>query len=167
MREDESRTWLNATKQVHKSDVRIALYGELDNMQAEVICAQTALPADGELYASLQEVLNLLRDMMRALVKDEPLKPWQLFGHSPDELREISHYVQRYFGIAHITPDASMGATLASLNRLRTCARSLERAAACCFMKNERPDVLSAVNRLSSALYILMCRHMAKRTAKA
>ena len=59
-------------------------------------------------------------------------------------------------------PDASDGQAIACLNRARCAAREAELAAAAAFADRDgrmtRPDLLRAMNRLSSALYLLMIR---------
>ena len=59
-------------------------------------------------------------------------------------------------------PDAKDGRELLLLNRCRCVARQAELAAVEAFSDREgnptRPDILQALNRMSSMLYILMIR---------
>ena len=62
--------------------------------------------------------------------------------------------------MAHFMPDFSDSAQLLQLNRCRCAARAAELAAAEAFADREglptRPDILKALNRISSMLYLLM-----------
>ena len=54
-----------------------------------------------------------------------------------------------------------MGALCMALNQLRTKVRETELCAASAFIKDEtcmRPDILEALNRLSSCVYLLFLR---------
>ena len=57
-------------------------------------------------------------------------------------------------------PEARDGRQMAQLNLARVCAREAELAAAAAFTGPDgnvtRPDVLRVMNRLSSAIYLLM-----------
>ena len=91
-----------------------------------------------------------------------------LWGMSGDEIRERSHHPERYFGIGHIRPHYTMGASAAGLNALRTQIREAELAACRAFAaqsseedeKVNRSDVIRALNRLSSAIYILTYKYL-------
>ena len=56
---------------------------------------------------------------------------------------------------------------IARLNRARCAAREAELAAAEAFSDRDgrptRPDILRAMNRMSSMLYILMIRHKSRK----
>ena len=62
-------------------------------------------------------------------------------------------------------PEYTDGAEILWLNRCRCAARAAELAAARAFTDAEgnasRPDILKALNRMSSMLYILMIRQKA------
>ena len=62
-------------------------------------------------------------------------------------------------------PRAGDGLTIARLNRARCAARGAELAAVTAFRDREgnptRPDILRALNRMSSMLYILMIQEKA------
>jgi len=146
---------------VSKSHPRIHFRGKLDSLQAQVVLVQCDLEtagADPALLAALQEILELLRALMRAEVLDQSLAWETLFGLSFDELRAQSHDPQTYFSVRAMTPpDAALGRTYALLNMLRTAVRETECAAVAAF-ETERADITLALNRLSSAVYVLMCR---------
>ena len=77
------------------------------------------------------------------------------------QIREVSHNVNKHFAIDHPIPDCSMGKVCAMLNRLRTKVREVELSAIHAFdldSSNPRLDIIEALNRLSSCVYILFCK---------
>jgi ethanolamine utilization cobalamin adenosyltransferase len=86
-----------------------------------------------------------------------------LWGLDSQELHERSHNPAKYFGLGHIRFHYKMGALAAGINELRTQAREAELAACRAFETDnglERPDIVKVLNRLSSALYVLMYRYL-------
>ncbi|GHV33440.1 cobalamin adenosyltransferase [Synergistales bacterium] len=156
-------THLFANQLVPKTHPRIALRGKLDTLQGEIIMAQTEAAADGKpsLAKDLSETLALARGLLGAEVTGRDMPPVTLFGFSSDELQSISHHVKEHFGFPHPVPDYSMGRMAAVLNLLRAKSREVELAAERAFQKDARDDILLALNRMSSAFYILLCRLLA------
>ena len=76
-----------------------------------------------------------------------------------------SHNPMKYYNIKQmVLPDYTMGTEYAMLNKLRTSIRETEVAACQAFhdgKKYIRTDIIEELNRLSSALHIMMCRHLA------
>ena len=70
----------------------------------------------------------------------------------------------KFFNIKQmLLPDYSMGKHYAMLNQLRTQIRETEVAANQAFRdgrKCTRPDIVEELNRLSSALHIMMCMYL-------
>ena len=64
-------------------------------------------------------------------------------------------------------PDYSDGERVLTLNRCRTAARSAELAAAAAFTDEDgnltREDIVKALNRMSSMLYVLMLQAKVKQ----
>ena len=98
--------------------------------------------------------------MIRCDVMNEPVGEICLCGLTAEEQRRRSHFPQKVFGIPHFMPEAEDGEIVAHLNRCRALCRSAELAACHAFADREgnptRPDILQALNRMSSMLYILM-----------
>jgi len=117
------------------------------------------------LIDDLDDVLNILREMMRCDVLDEPFTMEKMIGLTHAELREQSHDPKRFFGVkAMVLPDYTMGKDFALLNQLRTAVRETEVAAAEAFhdgAKYTRGDIIEELNRMSSAMHIMMCRYLA------
>jgi ethanolamine utilization cobalamin adenosyltransferase len=154
----EHMTHLNAQILVPKTHPRIAFRGSMDTLESVLILAQLAVSP--EIREKLQQVLELARKILRWDVLEEPAEEGKLCGLTRDELRAMSHRPQEYFGTAHFMPDASQGTAMAWLNRARCAAREAELRAVAAFSDREgnptRPDLLQALNRMSSMLYILM-----------
>ena len=158
----EHMTHLNAEILVSKTHPRIAFRGAMDTLEAELILAQLAAPA---FSAKLEEILALARKLIRCDVLEEPLVTDTLCGLTEAEQRRRSHFPQEYYGIAHFMPSAGDGEAMARLNRARCAAREAELRAVDAFSNREgnptRPDILRALNRMSSMLYILMIEEKA------
>ena len=91
---------------------------------------------------------------------EQPLEAVKLYGLDQQELRKRSHFPQDYYGIPHFMPDFSDSEQILRLNLARCAAREAELAAVTAFSDREgnptRVDILQALNRVSSMLYILM-----------
>ena len=159
----EHMTHLNAEVLVPKTHPRIAFRGAVDTLEAELILAQLAAP---EMAAKLEEVLTLARKIIRCDVLEEPLEDASLCGLTEAELRRRSHFPQEYYGIPHFMPSAADGGAMARLNRARCAAREAELRACEAFSDREgnptRADLLRAMNRMSSMLYLLMLEKKAQ-----
>ena len=159
----EHMTHLNAEFLVPKTHPRIAFRGKMDTLEAELILCQLS---DPELVSPVGEVLALARQILRCDVLEETLAWDKLCGLTEDEQRHRSHFPQEYYGQPHFMPSAEDGAAIARLNRARTAAREAELAAVEAFSDREgrptRPDLLKALNRMSSMLYILMIQWKGK-----
>ena len=154
----EHMTHLNFDLLVSKCHPRIAFRGAVDSLESELIFAQLAVPED--VAKQLQEVLNLVRLVIRCDVLEEELKVQKLCGLTEGELRQRSHRPQEYYGIPHFMPEYTDGEAIVRLNRARCAAREAELKAVAAFTDREgnptRVDILRAMNRVSSMIYILM-----------
>ena len=106
------------------------------------------------------EVLALARRLIRCDVLNEPVGDITLYGLTEAQQRERSHFPQKYYGTPHFMPDFSDSSQLLRLNLARCFARQAELAAMDAFLDTDgnptRPDILQALNRISSMLYLLM-----------
>ena len=147
-----------------KTHPRIAFRGEMDTLESEIILCQ--LVADAETKKALGEVLGFARVLIRCDVLNEPVPTSRLCGLTEQEQRRHSHFPQEFYGQPHFMPEAADGEVIARLNRCRCAARTAERMAVAAFTDGEgnptRADLLRAMNRLSSMLYILMIRLKSK-----
>lgn len=153
----EHMTHLNGEVLVPKTHPRIAFRGAMDTLEAELILSQLAAP---EMEKQLGEVLELARKLIRCDVLEEPVQTERLCGLTEAEQRERSHRPQDFYGQAHFMPSAGDGLAMARLNRARCAAREAELRAVAAFQDREgnptRVDILRALNRMSSMIYILM-----------
>ena len=164
----EHMTQLFGNKLVCKDHPRILFRGKLDALQADVVLAQAMIQAAGgsaTLLNDLGDILKDLREMMKCEVLDEEMKVDAVIGLTHEELRAQSHNPMKYYNIKQmVLPDYTMGTEYAMLNKLRTSIRETEVAACQAFhdgKKYIRTDIIEELNRLSSALHIMMCRHLA------
>lgn len=162
----EHMTHLHGDVLVMKTHPRIALRGALDTLQAELLLCQ--LRCREPLRVQLGEILAFARTVMRCEVLSEPLPEGKLCGLTEQEQRARSHRPQKYYGQAHFMPDVSDGETLLLLNRCRCAARAAELNAAAAFTdadgNAQRTDLLRALNRMSSILYLLMIAEKSGKT---
>ncbi len=155
----EHMTHLNGDILVPKTHPRIAFRGAVDTLEAEILWCAFKLPS---LRKALSELLSLARKLIRCDVLEEALPEAPLCGLTMEQLRSHSHRPQDFYGKPHFMPEVSDGETVLRLNRLRSMVRSAELKAAAAFQDENglptRPDILKALNRMSSMLYILMIK---------
>lgn len=159
----EHMTHLNAEILVPKSHPRILFRGKLDTLEAELILCQLAAE---HLVTPVGEILDQARQLIRCDVLEEPVPDRKLCGLTEAEIRSRSHFPQEYYGQPHFMPGVSDGAVIARLNRARCAAREAELAAVAAFSDRDgdptRVDILRALNRISSMLYLLMIQEKKK-----
>jgi len=168
------------TSLVVKTHPRIVLRGKIDFLQSAILDAQVAADEDNAraLVGELGELLELARTLVGAEVTGKPLAPFQLFGMSPDEVRDATHHTHELYGVPFMYPDVRQGPVIAKLNLARAVAREAEVAALTAFDAGRtsdappaaspiappaRADICLALNRISSALYLLACKYVAGR----
>lgn len=159
----EHMTHLTGNVLVPKNHPRIVFRGAMDTLQAELLLCQAA--AGEPLRQALGEVLALARDIVRWEVLEEPAECRRLCGLTEEEQRRRSHFPQDFYGQGHFVPAYTDGAVLLALNRCRCAAREAELKAVEAFTDREgvpaRGDILRAMNRMSSMIYILMIQEKA------
>ena len=148
MEKPEHMTHLVGNVLVVKDHPRILFRGKLDSLQSAVVLAQVDIHERGGSQALIDDLGDIT-----------------IIGLTHAELREQSHDPQRFFGVkAMVLPDYTMGRDFALLNQLRTDVRETEVAAANAFhtgAKYTRGDIIEELNRMSSAMHIMMCRYLA------
>ena len=154
----EHMTHLNGEVLVEKNHPRICFRGELDTLEAELLLGICYLP---HLKRELEEILTLARNILRCEVLEQPLEDSSLLGLDEQQLRQHSHFPQKYYGQPHFMPTAADGETMLRLNRLRCAVRQTERALVAALPK--RTDLIRGLNRMSSGVYILMIRERSKQ----
>ena len=156
----EHMTHLNAQVLVPKTHPRITFRGAMDTLEAEILLCQCS--AGKELREQLEQVLQLARNIIRWDVLEEPVQTGKLCGLTEQEIRSHSHRPQDFYGQPHFMPEYTDGEAILWLNRARCAAREAELRAVAAFTDRDgvptRVDILQALNRMSSMLYILMIR---------
>ncbi|MFO0573147.1 MAG: ethanolamine utilization microcompartment protein EutL [Polyangia bacterium] len=161
LRDDESL--------VDKGHPRMVLRGKLDVLQGLILDAQRVADDEGAsgLVGDLEDAMALCRQIVGAEVMDTPLAPWQIGGMGPDELQRASHRTYELYGVPFMYPSIHQGEVVARLYLCRAGAREAELACYQAFPVpsatdpgdgGERTDLKLALNRLSSALYVLQCK---------
>ena len=154
----EHLTHLHGDILVPKTHPRIAFRGAMDSLEAELMLCQLAL---GDPWRKqVGEILDFARVLLRCEVLEEPVKQERLCGLTAHELRERSHRPQDFYGQAHFMPSVDDGEAILRLNRARCAARHAELMAVAAFQDREgnptRVDILQAMNRMSSMIWIIM-----------
>jgi len=164
----EHMTHIYGNVLVPKNHPRILFRGKLDSLQALIVLAQTNMFESGEsrkLLDDLGNILNIIREIMRCDVLNEQFVNETMIGLSHAQLRERSHNPMKFFNIKQMVPaDYTMGKSYALLNQIRTAVRETELAAAGAFTSGSgcsRKDIIQELNRMSSALHIMMCMYLA------
>ena len=154
----EHMTHLNGQTLVPKTHPRIAFRGAMDMVEAELLLC---LQETGE--NRLQQILDQARELLRCDVLEEPVEEKPLCGLDQMQLRHRSHFPQKYYDQPHFMPSAQDKKTVLLLNKARCLVRWAELLAVAAFSDREgnptRLDILQAMNRMSSMLYILMIEH--------
>ena len=158
-KKSDTMTHLNAHTLVAKNDPRLAFRASLDTSIALAVWLQTEFK-EKTISAWLSDVRSVLGNVMRADALGEELIAQQIAEMTEDEIHQISHNPLKYLGHDHLVPDQVFGREVALLNILRTKIRETEIAAANIYIDRYfnilRSDIMQALNRLSSAVYVLM-----------
>ncbi len=164
----EHMTHLYENVLVDKNDPRIMFRGKLDTLQALFIVTQAQMELRGssdKLIEYLDDIVCVLREIMRCDVLNEEYTNDKIIGLTHEQLRERSHNPMKFFKVEQmVLPDYKLGLDYAELNRLRTAIRETEVSAGMAFTigrKCTRPDIIQQLNRLSSAMHIIMCMYLA------
>ena len=153
----EHMTHLNAEFLVEKTHPRIQFRGAVDLLEAELLLAIPQLPQWRE---ALGQVLELARALIACDVLEKDVPEMKLGGMYEEQLRNRSHFPQEYYGLPHFMPQPADKQEVLLLNRLRSLTRQTELKAVAAFP--DRRDIVQALNRISSFLYILMLQEKGK-----
>lgn len=164
----EFMTHLYGNVLVLKNHSRIILRGKIDSFIASIMDMQiyAANKKIAKLEQDLGEILKFTQHILQCEVSNQPVKKETLLKYNAEQLRDISHNPRKYFDRGHIKIDYTHGETEVKLNLLRTKSRELEIAGVTAFCSNnkaEHVDILQALNRLSSAIYILMLKNSCRQ----
>ncbi len=154
---------------VPKTHPVIRLRGKLDMLQA--LCLEAGVLARehgrGGTADALDDVLAFLRALLSAEVTQRPIPELSVSGLSAEELHRVSHDTTGYLGVGWVMPSSKMGPLVSKLNLLRAACRDVEIAAldamgaADHVSAGDQEALLHGLNRLSNAVYVLVCREVA------
>jgi len=107
--------------------------------------------------------------LVGAEVTERAIAPPTLWGMTADQIRDATHHTRELYGVPFMYPDVRQGPVVAKLSLARAIAREAEVAALLAFppagglstAAPGRPDLTHALNRISSALYLLAVRYVA------
>lgn len=154
----EYMTHLHGDVLVEKTHPRILFRGAMDEVQAQILLCQ--LFVSGKRQKGLEDLLGCARMIIRCDVLEEAMPEGKLGGMTHQQLRERSHRPQDFYSQAHFMPEFADGREILELNKLRCVIRRAELAAVKAFVDEKgvavRVDILKALNRMSSLVYILM-----------
>ena len=161
MKNNESKTWLKKGIAVDKGDRVIAFRGEIDSLYAECIHACSVAEKGGFVFQGLTEITKVIGGVMRCEALCESTEFCGVFGYSGDELREVSQKPGTISGGRPFLARMRMRVRAwLRWNRLRTEVRRCEREAVWAYPECEpwQLSIIACLNRLSSAVYILMLK---------
>lgn len=160
----EHMTHLRGNILVFKDHPRIAFRGMIDLLEGEIALCQQVCVREGVpgLAEELEEVLDFVRRFIRFDVLSEPVGEVRLCGMTPEELRERSHYPEKYYGQGHFLIHYTDSPAILAVNKVRAVVRQTELAAYRAFRDENggvaRGDIILGLNRLSSLLWIMMIK---------
>lgn len=157
----EHMTHLSGDILVSKTHPRILFRGAMDTLEGLLLLCQLKVP---RWEKELGEILALARKVLSCEVLNEPLPETPLCGLTRDQLRQHSHRPQDYYSQPHFMPEKEDGEGVLQLNRVRCAVRAAELQAVAAVP--DRQDLLQAMNRMSSMVYILMIRQKAEKNGR-
>jgi len=155
---------------VPKTHPAVKLRGRFDLLQAMTLEAAVVARRQGRgsTAEALTEVLHFLRALLGAEVTGRPMPTLSIAGLDADELHRISHDTTGFLGVGWVLPEPEMGEVVSKLNLLRATIRDVEIAAQETFAagshvaEHDQQQLLHGLNRLSNAVYVLVCREVAQ-----
>ena len=154
------KTSLNSLESVAKSDLRIELRGNLDSLNAQIIFFQSH--SDNEEFINdLEEVRDVITNLQACEACEKNFgKTLRLWGLDENEIHERSHNPKKFYGKGHLFFNFRMGREASEINFLRTLVREAELCACRAFNDEDPYEIIHVLNRLSSALYILIYKYI-------
>lgn len=153
-------TSLNAREDVPKSHPRIELRGRLDSLNAQIILFQT-YSDNNEYISDLEQFRKIIRQLQKCEAGEKIFTgQLELWGYDEDEIHHRSHRPEKFYELGHILPHRDMKRESAEINLLRTLVREAEIVACRVFNESDTLKICHVLNRLSSALYVLMYKYL-------
>jgi len=159
MEKTSRETCLHASVMVGKDHPAIEFRGCMDTLDATFILAAVFARKENHeaLARDLWEMQAFARNIIRAHAVMKPMVLTELMGLAPEKIHALSHNPPG--GHLHMGKDTTE--LMAYVNLVRTQVRTAERAAVRAL--DDRDDIVDALNILSSAVYVLLCRMYAQK----
>ena len=151
---------------VPKTHPRILLRGKLDSCISYCVIVQCDMEQQPEiLQCFMVNVRSYLGQILQSEVTSQPLPTLNLGEFDESVIHQWSHNPLKHLGHDHMLPDVNYGKLVAELNYLRAQVRELELTAISVFIDHsmqlsshgvDRKDIVDGLNRLSSAIYVVM-----------
>ncbi len=158
----EHMTQLHGNVLVYKFNKVIKLRGRLDSLHATALAVGTQINGNKEFEEDYSDICKFMKNILIAEFTNSPLENINLLGFNENELRQRSHNPKKYFGCDHLFGiDNTFDEKTILLNKIRAEVREVEILAVEAYFKDgvvEREDIIKALNRLSSAVYLTMLK---------
>lgn len=161
----EHMTQIHGNILVKKDDKRILFRGKLDTFASKWLVVEKEFESyeNEKLNSDMESIAQLLKELVKAEVLDIQLKEVNVLGETLEKIKEISHNPKKYYGMPHLFDISAKNLLVTlKLNELRGLSRELEVSGVTAFSNEkgivEKSDILKALNRLSSAIYVMMLK---------
>ncbi len=154
-------TQVDADNYAPKTDPCLLFRGKMDTLHALVLLAgsMAARCQLNRLTEDLESLAAYCREITSAEYNNRRVAPLQIRDLSEDQIHGMTHQPEKSLGVSHLLPHCSDLEILLQLNHLRCKVRETELTAVGIFSTSlsypGRPDLIQALNRLSSAVYFL------------
>ena len=161
----EHMTQISGNILVNKNDKRIIFRGKLDSLKSKWLILQKELENYGneKLNKDMESVTDFIKKIVLAEVLDTELEEIKVLGETLDKIKEISHNPKKFFEIGHMFDISVKNSMLVlKLNEMRSNCRECEITGVTAFLTEkgiaEKKEILKALNRLSSIIYVMMLK---------
>ena len=161
----EHMTQISGNILVKKNDERIIFRGKLDSLQAKWLILQKEFENYGneKLQKDMESVAIFIKKIVSAEVLDMEMEEIKVLEETLDKIKEISHNPKKFFGIGHLFDISIKNSILVlKLNEMRGSSREIEIAGVAAFSNEKgiiiKKEILKALNRLSSVIYVMMLK---------
>ncbi|WP_373076619.1 ethanolamine utilization protein [Fusobacterium varium] len=161
----EHMTQISGNILVKKNDERIIFRGKLDSLQAKWLILQKEFENYGneKLQKDMESVAIFIKKIVSAEVLDMEMEEIKVLEETLDKIKEISHNPKKFFGIGNLFDISIKNSILVlKLNEMRGSSREIEIAGVTAFSNEKgiiiKKEILKALNRLSSVIYVMMLK---------
>lgn len=157
----EYMTQLYGNILVNKSNSRIIFRGKIDSFLGKWLVLEKELieNKNSKLNSDLESITSFIKKIQIAEILNKELKEITVLGDSLERIKEISHNPKKYFNQNHMFDISIKNSyVVLKLNEMRGLSRELELAGVEALLNENKLDILTALNRLSSAIYVMMLK---------